>query len=481
MSKISRPILRILVSTLILLPAGLAAQGLIAKISIRDRQPAKLVVEGQYESEQPQTDVRFLDSFGSLTGLSERISNVRLGDEIAPHGPGRSHSIPRGTRWSYTVDISPMKDRFAAAHLSRSDERGALVVLDDILPQADAEIRSGLISFDLPAGWEIFTSEPKEGTAYRVADLENAVFFAGPAYRNRVIKVEGSQMNLTISGEWLFNDDEAAEMAAAIFASYKKLFEGAPPGRIQIAITPFPHSPGIGHWEAGSRGNSITIVSSDMPFRNQSLQRLHEQLRHELFHLWIPNGTRLTGDYDWFFEGFALYQSLKIGVAANRIRFDDMLDTLSRAYEIGGRGSNMSLSRLSGERWKGSNTQVYARGMLVAFAADLAILHSSKGRRSVEDLVAAVYENNRSGPSRPADDALKTAFAQYNELRHIYDRNVADGDRIDLVPLLNSAGLGLDAANKPSKITVADKLSGSQKKILDRLGYNNWRKVSGNN
>src|SRR5207245_2243287 len=118
------------------------------------------------------------------------------------------------------------------------------------------------------------------------------------------------------------------------------------------AILKFPRTSGPGSWEADTRGSSVTIISSDTPFKSQSLQQLHEQLRHEIFHLWIPNGVNLSGNYDWFYEGFALYQALKSGITMNRIRFEDFLDTISRAYNIDNAAEHkLSLVEASRNRW----------------------------------------------------------------------------------------------------------------------------------
>ena len=55
-------------------------------------------------------------------------------------------------------------------------------------------------------------------------------------------------------------------------------------------------------------------------------------------------------------------------MATNRIRFDDFLDTLSRALTTDRLHSNgLSLIDASKNRFGGANTTVYARGMVVAF------------------------------------------------------------------------------------------------------------------
>src|SRR6185295_3042305 len=165
-----------------------------------------------------------------------------------------------------------------------------------------------------------------------------------------------TNLKLNISGEWLFSDDEMATMAASIFKEHERVFGAVSVSEFCIGVRRFPIPVVTGNWEAETRGNNITIISSDMPFKSQSLQRLHEQLRHEIFHLWIPNGIRLAGNYDWFYEGFALYVSLKSGVLLNRIRFEDFLDTLARAYTLDSfQNPRISLIDASKKRWSGGN------------------------------------------------------------------------------------------------------------------------------
>jgi len=269
-------------------------------------------------------------------------------------------------------------------------------------------------------------------------------------------------------------------MAEAIFGEYRRTLGPLPDFPRRISINKFP-VPGLpGNWEADTRGRSVTIISSDMPFKSQSLQRLHEQLRHELFHLWIPNGVNLSGNYDWFYEGFALYQSLKMGVGVNRLRFEDFLDTLSRAYDIDGSAKPVSLIDASRNRWNGSNTQVYARGMLVAFLCDLALLSKSKGKLSATRLAREVYEKHGI-TTAPTDGnaAVLGIFRSHAELIPIIERYILGTESLEWNALLNAAGIESGPGDRPTRLSVSSKLSGRQKDILDKLGYNNWRKISG--
>lgn len=485
MSKCRRPVLLFLGAPVIVLQGiiGLAAQDLTAVVRITADRPSTAFVEGQFSNGKGSGSLYFLDRFGSVTGLDKRISNVRLAEsngEFQPARPINGRYVAENiAKWAYDIEIAPSNDRFSAAHISRADARGALLVLDDILPQVPAGSRSARIIFDLPAGWTAAGSErPVEPNTYVIDDIEKAVFIAGPALREKTVRRGRSELDLVISGDWLFTDDEAVKMAGSIFAEHERTFGGPAAERMLIAIMPFPHNTPTGQWEAGSRGSSVTIVSSDMPFKNQSVQRLHEQLRHEIFHLWIPNGVNLTGNYDWFYEGFALYASLKIGVAANRIGFGDMLDTLGRAYDIGGRRTDDSLIGLSKSRWSGSNSILYARGLLIGFLCDIAILERSKGKRSIDNVLRTVFERHRSTPPRDANEAVLAILRSHDEVRELVERYIVAGEAVAWQPYLRAAGLESAADRGPTRLKAVADPSRRQKQMLDDLGYNNWRKLA---
>jgi predicted metalloprotease with PDZ domain len=214
-----------------------------------------------------------------------------------------------------------------------------------------------------------------------------------------------------------------------------------------------------------------------MPFKAQSLQRLHEQLRHELFHLWIPNAVSLSGNYDWFYEGFALYMSLRSGVLGGRIRFEDMLDTLSRAYNIeAAQPAGISLIQASKQRWNGGNTQVYARGMLVAFLCDLTLLENSKGKLSIADVVRELYAKYRKPSAvRDGEEAVIETLRSHAELGPIVAGYVSGGKKIAWQQELSAAGIESGASDAIADLKVMRRPNSRQKKILDRLGYNSWR------
>jgi hypothetical protein len=188
----------------------------------------------------------------------------------------------------------------------------------------------------------------------------------------------------------------------------------------------------------------------------------------------MPNGVNLSGNYDWFYEGFALYQSLKLGVALNRLRFDDFLDTLARAYTIDALGSDRrSLIGASAARVKGADTQIYARGMLVAFLTDLALLRNSGGKTGIAATLQKIFQTYRH-PAAPTEG--NKAVLEIIALPQIA-RTVTGDDPIDWKADLDSAGIEAIEQNSVVRLRVISKPDGRQRKMLDRLGYNNWRKL----
>lgn len=500
MSKILRSILLFFAAFTQILQffTNLEAQDINLRIKITSDKPQTVEIIGTFASDVKRINPRnlsFLNEYAGAVALAERITDVVLADRVGHPiankrlNAGEYVSETDISNWIYRVDLKPLPRRVDFAHVSWIDQDIGLLMLDDLLPQNYGEKVTGRLIFDVPAGWKIISTERTISTnEFGVADIEKAVFVITRSMREKEVAIDGQHLRLLISGPWRFSDDEAVLMSAEIYKRYAKIFGSAPSQNTQIALFDSPQNLAIDFWEADTRGNSITIVSSDMPFETLSRQRLHEQLRHEIFHLWMPNGVNLSGNYDWFYEGFALYQSLKLGVAANRIRFDDFLDTLGRAYNDGGGAPprGISLIEASKNRWVGFNMQVYARGMLVAFLCDLAFLEASKGRRSTDDLVREIYQKYHGVATREdGNAAVIETFRAHAELRSIVDRYITGVDKIEWQDLLSAAGIEVATEHSPTSLSIALKVtakpSGRQKDLLDKLGYNNWRKLTVNN
>ena len=462
-----------------------AAQNLEANIKIESISPPVLRVEGRVLPERADKNWTFLRSVAGIENLGERISDFALTDKN-----GQNISVKRfiageylaeefAANFSYKVDLTVMKNVSSMAHVSWLADAKGFLMLDDLLPQFGKNV-SAKISFDLPEEWKIGGNETLlTKKMFEVADFEKAVFFVGKNWREKEIAVGNYKLNLTISDDWQFSDTEAANAASEILSEYQKIFGEFPNQKSRIFLVKFPAGTSTGNWEAETRGANIVVLSSDMAFKNQSIQRLHEQFRHELFHLWMPNNLALSGNYDWFYEGFALYQSLRTGVQLNRLRFEDFLDTLGRAYNLDSfQDKRKSLIEASKNRWNGANSQTYARGMLVAFLCDITILNESKGKRSLTEILREIYQKHRK-PNTVQDGnaAILSLFESQNSLRPIVEKYIKGAENIAWQTALEAVGIETTEENSFIKLAVKSKLNSRQKDLLNELGYNNWRKL----
>jgi len=454
---------------------------------------SNVFIEGEFLRESAvaaNNNWSFLTSSAGAENLGERISDLNLSDldgqkiSVKKLIAGEYSASGKAIFWSYKIDLTALQNVNAMAHVSWIKNERGILMPGDLFPQfaADGEPPvSASVKFDLPKDWNVITRERKIGeNTFAVEDVEKAIFLVGKNWRAREVLIGKSRLNLALSGDWQFSDDEALKIAAEIYGEYEKMFGESLNENIQISLARFPSDVKFGRWEAETRGANLTVLSSDMPFKTQSLQRLHEQLRHELFHLWIPNRLALTGNYDWFYEGFAVYQSLKTGVAINRISFEDFLDTLAQAYDSNRlQTQKISLIDASKNRWSVANNQIYARGMIVAFLCDAALLRQSGGRRSVSDVLKQIYRKHRlPNESRDGNTAILEILKQHIELNAVVENYIEGTAKIDWKADLESIGIEQTEENSFTHLKVKAKLTGRQKNLLDDLGYNNWRKLS---
>lgn len=479
MSKISLLYYLISAGLILILQIFTHAQDLDISIRI-DAASSTAQIQGKFLGNYRPAELQNLHFRKRAIGndaLGERIVYLKLtsGDKDINARrlmPGEFFAESTYTDWHYTVDLKPSENRLSAAHSSWIADGSGILMLDDILPlfRSNGQPASARIRIGPPTGWTSVSSDgaDMEGSV-NVRNIERSVIFIGKDLRTVNAGKGPGQIDLTISGSWLFTDETMSEMASEIYESYSHKFGPLAGVKPRIAMLKFPGREGHGIWEAETRGATVTILSSDMPFKSQSEQRLHEQLRHELFHLWFPNGVKLSGDYAWFYEGFALYESLKLGVSLNRIRFDDLLDTLSRAHTID--SGQRPRKPLVGTDPIGG---VYARGMLIAFLTDVEILGSSKGKRDTSLLLKNLFEaNSRSTVEADANAAIVGRIVSEEMSR----RYVRGTELVDWSEILGKIGIISSHDGRATRLSVAPKLNGLQKEILNRLGYNNWRKL----
>lgn len=426
----------------------------------------------------------FLQEYADAENLGSRISNFDLLDDSGKqvsfkkfaNGEYVSKGKPSGFSW--TVNAKPQARQTSNAHVSWVSSEYGLLMLNDLFPVFSGEESLASVYIDLPMGWRVFSRESeKDGTRFLVKDFQKAIFVIGKGLASSKKNLGKFEANLVSVGEWQFTDDEFHLMASEILETYSKLFGDIPIRKIQINLLNFPNKIKRGRWRAETRGANITILSSQSIAKSVARQRLHEQLRHEIFHLWIPNSLNLEGDYAWFYEGFAIYQALKSGVWLGQIGFDDYLNTIEQAYFITKkRRRKLSLMQTSRNRWNDDPTSVYAKGLLVAFLCDVAILQKTKGKRSLETVFRKAFRRFSSIERKIVANAeVLKLLAENSELLPIIEKYIRGANEINWANYLTAIGIQNEKNDTVPDLKVKKKLSRRQKALLKKLGYNRRR------
>ena len=220
----------------------------------------------------------------------------------------------------------------------------------------------------------------------------------------------------------------------------------------------------------------MVLLSGSQPSKTAALVQLSTPLSHELFHLWIPNGLDLDGDYAWFYEGFTIYQALRAAQQLNLLTFQDFLNAFARAFDsysaVAGR-DRLSLIDASQRRWTTSPALIYQKAMLVAFLYDLTLRSRTSNKRSLEDVYKEIFRRHRAGsPREQGNAAVIRAMSSLPGMNEFAGANVQSAAAIDLAAVLARFGLSVEKFGLRTRITVAKSLNREQRDLLRRLGYN---------
>ena len=457
-----------------------AANNLRVEVRFADSDPQIAHIAGSFSADSGSKTLRFRQSYADADNLAARIGNLKVFDAdenelaVSRFADNSIESRQNFSKFEYDIDLKNFAGQLSAAHVSWLDDEKGLLQIADLLPIFDQKLTAE-ITFQLPSGWQIYSAEKNSGAnSFVVRDLEKAVFLTGKNIEEITVKTN-PDIKLYLAGERRFDAGEAAKSAAEIFTAYQKIFGSNPPPPVRIFWFALPAEIGRDRWRGETRGSTVTILSAPTTFHQWEIQRFHEQARHEFFHLWMPNNLNLSGDYAWFYEGFAQYSALKIGMATNRLRFSDFLATLSQAVAIDRlRGKPVSLLETAGNQRFRESATVYARGLLVAFFCDLDLIKT--GKANIFDVLREIYDNHHFPNERAdANETILRAFAEYPVLNPAIEKYIKGKQAIDLSVELADSGI---SADERGNLTVAEKLNRREKAILDELGYNNWRRFT---
>lgn len=468
----------------VMLGGAAQAETLNVQISVVSLNPARVKIEGERSKETRTWSFR--NVYANVMNLGERIEKLSLtnasGASVAVRklAPGEYEAASAATRFSYEVKLDAPLFESDASHVSwLTTERGFLM-LGDLLPlsnEKDAISVGATIRFNLPEQWTVASSfkTGAEGK-FEVVDMDSAVFFVGQNLRRRQQRVGSMEFELVTTGEWAFTDEELANLAASILKDHAETFGGVARGSAMLMLSTFPRAANADHWSAETRGATVVLLAGRLPSKIAALAQLDFPLAHELFHLWIPNGLALDGNYDWFYEGFTLYQALRASVRLNLLTFQDYLNALGRAYDAyksARERDQLSLLDASKQRWTLSPALVYNKGMLVAFLYDLTLRQQTRGKRSLEDVYRELFRLYHSSEVRKdGNAAVLAALNDEGGMQELTRRYIESAGAIDLPAAIATFGLQVESGGGRTYISVASSPSSAQRDLLRKFGYN---------
>jgi predicted metalloprotease with PDZ domain len=454
------------------------AQSVNARISIVSLTPPRVRVEA--ERAEGTKAWSFRNAYAGIDGLGERIENLSLFDaqnvEIAARklASGEYEAAREATKISYDLKLDPPRGTNDTSHVSwLAAERGVLMP-GDLLPLPSARSK---LTLTLPARWKIVTLETRNGGGqYEIEDAESSIFFVGADLRTVQASVSGMDVTFATAGEWAFADEDVAGVVRDITERHARINGSLPRKNALIVLAPFPQTADASRWSAETRGGTVFFLSGRSTAKAAGLARLCVPLAHEILHLWIPNALSLSGDYDWFYEGFTVYQSTRVSVELGYLTFQDYLDSLARSYDnyLAQREQDRhSLVEASARRWSGSSGLIYHKGMLVAALYDLTVRQSSRGKRGLDDVYRALFRQRRTGvEGRDGNAAVIGTLNSVAGGSDFSKRYIESASPLDLTTALDAFGLKVERLGARTRITVAASISRAQRDLLRRMGYN---------
>lgn len=278
--------------------------------------------------------------------------------------------------------------------------------------------------------WPVVTALVPDGDGYVAATIDE--LFDSPIHLGKVITRElaaaGKPITLAVWGEPApgpFSLDDLTRDLERVATTHAARFGGVPYDRYTFILMLSPDSGGGLEHRASSAN-----LASPMAFSSRGeYEDLLELLSHEYFHLW--NGKRITPEpfvrpdfaaesYTrclWVVEGLTAYFDrltvLRAGCTTARRYLDALVTDWARLLRTPGRFVH-DLEQASFDAWiklykpdeSNINTTVsyYLKGSLVACVLDLEIRARSGGERSLDSILAHMWDRyGRPGRGYPED------------------------------------------------------------------------------
>jgi predicted metalloprotease with PDZ domain len=453
------------------------AQTVTARISVISTNPARVRVSA--ELNQATRTVSFRQTYAGILGLGERIPSLQAFSgsralDIHTMGAGEFRADEAFSRFSYEVDLAPPSRPSQMSHVSWLNQDRGLLLMADLLPQRfdGASSSKAQITIEAPDGWSVRGNLSSRGSTFALNDPESAIFLLSRSIHEKQQRVSSIDVSVILSGEWPVSESEVLKSTVRILKEYLRVTKFTLRDDAFLFLVPYAGGAGPDNWTSETRGNAVVLLLGKNSTARRVLARLEVVLSHELFHLWVPNSLKLPGAYDWFFEGFTIYQALRTDLRLGFISFDGYLETLARVMDSYTAASSDSLSLLdaSEQRWTTSAQTVYEQGMLVAFLYDLMLRRQTGCEASLEDVYPKLFGAASAGQAS-ANEIIIKLLTEPDDLQMFARDYLERPAKINFDEIFSSYGIVQSSGSGPTRWTPAGNLTPAQRKLLGCLGY----------
>lgn len=441
------------------------------KLSVSQPDLAKIAIRPRHALQTWS----FLNSYAGALALGDRVQNFQA---YSPNSdPVSLKRIAAGVfradhpliAVTYEVRLTP-KSAKNAAHVSWLTSDGGVLMLADLLPQEVTQEGSIDALFELPAGWQIQPSMSlSRPLMYLIDDPVNAVLSVGPSVKASFKKIDETKLEVAVSGNWSFDEKRVTDAATKVLKKYLQLTRFKLPNA-RVLIAPMPLG-GSDKWQAQTRGSTLLLLLDRRANFQNWIGQLQVIFTHEMLHLWVPNALQLKGDYDWFFEGFTLYQALVTALELKVISFDEYLNTLARVYDSYlSSPDTLSLIEASERRWTDTGATVYDKGMLLAFLYDLELRYETRGVSRLADRYAELFRQY-AAKTVNANEAIMSLLISSPAMERMLKSYVEDRRKLEFAETLKRHGIIVDSDSNLTDLKIVTNPTEDQRRILKSLGY----------
>jgi predicted metalloprotease with PDZ domain len=324
-----------------------------------------------------------------------------------------------------------------------------------------------------PHGWRVTTAlEETAPNVFRAAHYDELADSPLEIGTHALVEfeVDGIPHRYAIWGRGNYDAQRLIADTTRIVRAEKALFGELPYRSYTLILHLIPGgSGGLEHRD------STVLVADRWAFRGPAYESFQGLVAHELFHAW--NGKRIRpavlGPFDyvreaytrelWVVEGITTYYTdvilRRAGLITPQRYLDKVAEQITRLLSIPGR-LVQPLEEASFDAWikfyrPDANTpnatiSYYHKGGLVALLLDLEIRRATENRRSLDDVMRALWaESGRPDvgfPERRVEDVASEIAGR--DLRPLLEQWIRGTQELDFAPWLAAAGLELVPAHE---------------------------------